>query len=564
MSGSPLPERGFTAEKFQNGRWVENSSQAASESLVCKDFLPLPDPDRSSCCNTVYQSFSETVQQANEWLSRHEGYQVVACESLPCTVAGLQTYLPDSWPNTTHLRALRVWLRGPQHGESRQGTSRSLLSYRDFTPHLDRKNLFSRDYEDVNVLLFRLNEYLAHRSAPARVLSVQTLDTPMSGLVDMDVDTEKSNLTFSQHGYTRYCRSLRVFLVTQYHVRSQLDPGRRPQPALRRRTHGLHPKGQVRAVAQLQNVKYRLSHLCVYYDYDLPSCVGCDSGEETLLEVMERALRWCQSSRGHSVLNMQVLPAKTGRATIASTWLLESPGHNPNKFTCFVRLVYTTSEAAAGIESPVSSISTREHRENTNHETHSGRSTPVTYDLSTQVSVLSGASGSGVDTPPRRTLPPLRHKAHEGWDVDVLKSGKDSKDPSISVEEVTSLPGVISVASAARPLTSPLHGLHCKTFVPRLVSSGGACGREEWEPFSQTVGRLRAWLDASQGTLLTLHTHYIYASGSKGVEGLKTQWGRFLPGRGQVAVMQVVVEGGRSPTACPSTPPPTPTTCVLL
>lgn len=70
------------------------------------------------------------------------------------------------------LRGLRVWVRTPEDGEY---LGRSLLSYRDYAPHLDRKNLFSRDYEDVMVLLERLNGYLASRTSPARIVSVETV-----------------------------------------------------------------------------------------------------------------------------------------------------------------------------------------------------------------------------------------------------------------------------------------------------------------------------------------------------------------------------------------------------
>lgn len=65
-----------------------------------------------------------------------------------------------------------MWLRVPEDGGD---VGRTLLSYRDYTPLLDRKNLFSRDYEDVTVLVERLNDYLANRTSPVRIVSVQTV-----------------------------------------------------------------------------------------------------------------------------------------------------------------------------------------------------------------------------------------------------------------------------------------------------------------------------------------------------------------------------------------------------
>ncbi|MPC22140.1 hypothetical protein E2C01_015148 [Portunus trituberculatus] len=57
MCSSSLPGRPFTAQKFENGRWVDNSIAASPGGLICKDFLPQPDPDQSTCCTTTYQSF---------------------------------------------------------------------------------------------------------------------------------------------------------------------------------------------------------------------------------------------------------------------------------------------------------------------------------------------------------------------------------------------------------------------------------------------------------------------------------------------------------------------------
>ncbi|XP_069945353.1 uncharacterized protein [Cherax quadricarinatus] len=473
----------FIAEKFKNGRWVENSRVGFPSSILYQDFLPLKDPDFSTCCSNVYQSFSETVQRANEWLSHRQGYEVITCESLACNSSEIPSYLADSWPRTSHLRGLRVWLRSPSEEEPAETGVRSLLSYRDFTPYLDRKNLFSRDYEDTGVLLERLNAYLENRTVRARILALETLDTPMSGLLDIEMDTEKSSLTFSQHGFTKYCRSLRAFFVTQYNKRPHDTKGSDIIPKI---------------------------GLLDFIPKNKPE--GLASGEETVTEMMQRALKWCSTTEGVTLLNLQVLSAKAGRATTASTWLLENPGHVFNKFISFVRVAYTLGEIT-------------EVKENA-----SGEADASAEDEATDEATEAGDTG-GTD--------------------DMLV-------------EVTSLPGVVSVA-ATRPPSGPVTGLHCKTFLPKQIASGRLCRRGEWEPLEETVSRLNSWIDACQGALVTVHTRYTYTQGRSGkVNPEDSRWARHLTGSGQVAVIHLVIMGGRSPTALPAlNQDPTPT-CVIL
>lgn len=52
--------------------------------------------------------FSETVQQANEWLSRYDAVEVVNCEALPFSSTDTQTHVSDGWPSTTHFRCVGV------------------------------------------------------------------------------------------------------------------------------------------------------------------------------------------------------------------------------------------------------------------------------------------------------------------------------------------------------------------------------------------------------------------------------------------------------------------------
>ncbi|XP_063843456.1 uncharacterized protein LOC135090547 isoform X2 [Scylla paramamosain] len=491
----------------ENGRWVDNSSPASPGGLICKDFLPQTDPDHSTCCTTAYQSFSETVQQANEWLRRYEKVEVVNCETLPFASTGSQAFLPDSWPTTSHLKGLRVWIRVPEES-GHEG--RFLLSYRDYAPYLDRKNRFSRDYDDVTVLMERLNGYLASRTSLARIVSVQTVDTPMSGMVEMDVDTDKSRLTFNQHGYTKYCRILRVFFLTHYHRNSAETPLMRSKIGLR--------------------------------DF-LPKTKGDGSTRrgETLSDVMYRAVDWCHTTPGVTLLNLQALPLKSGRPSVATTWTLESPGHLPNKFTTFVRVIFT--------------------------DQNDGKADGEVGDL---VTSMSPGSGSTEETnkpeqedikSSRVTLTPviIDSPSDEGSKI-------EDKDSGSSLKDVSSLPGVINVAEAGETKSRMMSGLRFKTFVPKLASSPiGVCGRGQWESVEQTVNRLNSWVYISQGTLLTIHTQLVYTRGRRDeVEAEAVRWARHLAGAGQVGVFHLVMDGGRCTTAFPSAVSDASSSCVIL
>ncbi|KAK3865706.1 hypothetical protein Pcinc_028716 [Petrolisthes cinctipes] len=426
----------------ENGEWVEKDGGPRSipGSLIYKDFLPLPDPDRSTCLYTAYQSFSETVQQANDWLKGLTGVDLVNCESLPFySSATSPTYLPDSWPSTTHVRGIRVWLRiVPEMETTHNG--RLLLSYRDFSPRLDTKNLFSRDHEDANTVLQKVNEYLATRTSPARVLSLQTLDTPLSGVLDLDVDTEKSRLTFPHHGFTKYCRSLRVFLVTLYHRNPKLDT---PRITNRSRPHvTLH-------IMDFQP----------------------NAREHTVGEVIERALIWCNTTPKLKLVNMQVLPLKVGRPTLASTWILENPGHVINKFTSFVRVVYILLGNDDDDQVASSTFPTGPKRTATTTKT-------PTHTLPTRGGVAGGGGdggkekGSGGEEESRKlVLSPLRHELH------MELENVNKEEESGGNEGVDDLPGVVGmdgVSQQQQQQQQPKHfvGLQRRIFVPKITTSG--------------------------------------------------------------------------------------------
>ncbi|XP_042871732.1 uncharacterized protein LOC122253037 [Penaeus japonicus] len=464
-----------TSSAGMGGRWVQSASPDAPGGITFKDFLPMPDPDRSTCCSRQYSTFSETVQMANEWLGRYEGAQVVACETLPFTTRdAVRSVLAATWHSVTHLSGLRVWLKNPVYDEESRSAAglpgRVLLSYRDFTPRLGGKSLFSRGYEDSHVLLGRLNDYLRDRVTPARILSVHTLDTPMDGVLDVGADTEKSRISYAQHGFTRYCRFLRVFSVTRY----QHGPLDGPAPKVKVRLKDFLPKTQ-------------------------------ESRSERLSDLVKRALLWCAMTPFINVLNLQVVPLRAGAEnTVASTWLLESPGHIANKFSSFVRVIYTTESSE---EEDVSSSSPPDENSN------------------------------AVIAP--------------------IEKGGDEKEENGDA----SIPG--AVRDAAPALTGSSQIIHCKTFVPRLVSSGGLCGNAEWESMQELLERLNAWVVASEGSLVTLHTHLVYLSGNE-IRPEETRWARPIRNAEQVGVLHAIVEGGRPPTAFPAAPPLPSRKCAIM
>lgn len=439
--------------------------------------------------------------------------EVVNCETLPFSSSGSQAFLPDSWPVTTHYRGLRVWIRIPEEGGF-QG--RSLLSYRDYAPYLDRKNLFSRDYDDVTVLMDRLNGYLASRTTPARIVSIQTVDTPMSGLLEMDVDTDKSRLAFNQHSYTMYCRSLRVFFVTHYHLNSSQAFPTRSKVGLK----DFLPKAKM----------------------NYPRRRG-----ETLPDVMQRAVTWCHTTPGITLVNLQVLSLKAGRPSVATTWTLESPGHLANKFTTFVRVIFTDRG---------------DGKAPTGHEEERKEEDPVTSLSPSKASTEPVDEGDQEDvTNSKVTLPPIIHKKQMGEG-----SKADEKDSRLSLKDVSSLPGVISVAEASETKSRMVSGLRFKSFVPKLTSSPvGLCGRGQWESVEQAVNRLNSWVYTSQGTLLTIHTQLVYTRGKRDeVDMDSIGWVRYMAGAGQVGVFHLVMDGGRCTTAFPSAEPVTTSSCVIL
>ncbi|XP_063601769.1 uncharacterized protein LOC134777833 isoform X3 [Penaeus indicus] len=495
------------------GRWVVSASPDAPGGISFKDFLPMPDPDHSTCCTRQYYTFSETVQLANEWLGRYEGAQVVACETLSFVASDApRSCLAGPWPSAAHLSGLRVWLKNPEYDEesgSAKGLpGRVLLSYRDFTPRLGGKSLFSRGYEDTLVLLGRLNEYIRDRVTPARILSVHTLDAPMDGLLDVGADTEKSRISYAQHGFTRYCRFLRVFSVTRY----QHGPLDGPAPKIKVRLKDFQPKAEDR------------------------------SGSERLSNLIKRALQWCAMTPYISVLNFQVVPLRAGAEnTVASTWVLESPGHIANKFSSFVRVIYTTEASM---------------------EENSSASLPNNAQESSDPAIEAEEGGGEKEEEEDEDTGKIDGEEKTdggGDDSGMFLEAKSAMNGSSKAD--TSLPG--AVRDAAPALAGSSQVIHCKTFIPRLVSSGGLCGSAEWENMRELLERLNAWVVASEGSLVTLQTHLVYASGNE-VRPEETRWARPVRNAEQVGVLHAIVQGGRPPTAFPSAPPLPSRKCAIM
>ncbi|XP_068236635.1 uncharacterized protein [Palaemon carinicauda] len=482
---------------LNSAEFVKTTELLPKGTVLYKDFLPRLDPDRSTCCSKSYVSFSEVVQDANEWLGKQENYEVVNCESLILPQTGLNdTVVPDSWPVSRYLRGLRVWIRTISADESqselpRPWKYRYLISYRDFSPIFDKKSMFNSKYEDANVLLERINYYLADRSTAACVLSLQTLDTPMVGLLDLDVDAEKSRISVSQHGYTRFCRSLRLFSVTKY------------------------KRGSLAAIIRQPKV--------IFKDFAPSHTTG---GHEILSDVMKRALQWTAENEV-SVLNVQVLSLRAGeRSTASSTWLLESPGHIPNKFTSFVRVVYAT---APDIDND-----------------------PLLEDTTVDVvhqDDLENADGNGEDKSTHGSLEIEDDDNNLNSELTDTNEAVENGGSGVLIEDVASVPGMVTPRDSNFDANSS-SPLHCKVFVPKMIEPGAFCRRAEWETMDLTVDRLNSWAGASQGNILTIHTHYVYCKDNE-VDAQDTRWARHMTGGCQVGVFWIVVVDGRPPTALP-------------
>ncbi|KAK7072760.1 hypothetical protein SK128_009928 [Halocaridina rubra] len=168
-----------------------------------------------------------------------------------------------------------------------------------------------------------------------------------------------------------------------------------------------------------------------------------------------------------------VLPLKTGQQTPASSWLLESPGHIPNKFTTFVRIVYVIPSETEEVEllGDGNNTTSNEDGENETEET---------------------ADTEGMDDAP------------ENGERTENKNDSDNSG-------VENVPGVINIAPAdEESSTDPVDDVHGKIFAPRLVSSGSWCVGDVFESLDQIVGRLNSWALASQGEIVTVHSQYMY------------------------------------------------------
>ncbi|XP_076046274.1 uncharacterized protein LOC143028287 [Oratosquilla oratoria] len=102
------PRSGFVQKKPNEEPPAGPSTTSQNSCIFYRDFRPHTDPNTSTCFSTGYQSFSETVQRANEWLTRHEDCQIIMCESI---FFGLEddgnstsSLVPDGWPTTCRLR----------------------------------------------------------------------------------------------------------------------------------------------------------------------------------------------------------------------------------------------------------------------------------------------------------------------------------------------------------------------------------------------------------------------------------------------------------------------------
>lgn len=128
-------------------------------------------------------------------------------------------------------------------------------------------------------------------------------------------------------------------------------------------------------------------------------------------------------SVGHSLIkpaSVQVLPLKAGRPSVATTWLLESPGHLVNKFTLFVRVIFTERGDGKAQGGSASESGEAERKESDETE---GVVTSVTPSRAS-TEVADKVDQEGV-TDSNVTLPPviLKKQLDEGSKID----DKDSR-----------------------------------------------------------------------------------------------------------------------------------------
>ncbi|XP_047480163.1 uncharacterized protein LOC125032821 [Penaeus chinensis] len=233
-----------------------------------------------------------------------------------------------------------------------------------------------------------------------------------------------------------------------------------------------------------------------------------------------------------------VVPLRAGAEnTVGSTWVLESPGHIANKFSSFVRVIYTTEASM---------------------EENSSASLPNNVQESSDPAIEEGGDEKEEEEDKGNSDGEEKTDG-SGDDSGMFLEAKSAMNGSSKADAI--LPGTVRDAAPALAGSSQI--IHCKTFIPRLVSSGGLCGSAEWENMRELLERLNAWVVASEGSLVTLQTHLVYASGNE-VRPEETRWARPMRNAEQVGVLHAIVQGGRPPTAFPSAPPLPSRKCAIM
>ncbi|KAL7632475.1 UNVERIFIED_CONTAM: hypothetical protein RMT77_017188 [Armadillidium vulgare] len=299
-------------ENSYRGKNRSATSHAWDDELFYKDFRPSAIPSRSSCCGKGFTTFSEIVEVVNNWLRKKERIEVINCEvilvnSFPADNVAIK----ETWPNTRYIRGLRVWWKNDTSESSHSDAvtkKRFLLGFRDFLPNVDRKSLFKGQFETAHEIILKVNSYIASKTTPVKVISLQTLDVPYDGFVDINADTDENQIEISQHGYTRFVRVLRLYFLTQYPKQPRIHSA-------------------VRILPQLE----------------IKDFMSKPEDREGVPSILSRAMSWCSHEENVALLNVQILDSRSGSIDTAnSIWTLESPGHIPNKFSTFVRVVFVS------------------------------------------------------------------------------------------------------------------------------------------------------------------------------------------------------------------------------
>ncbi|XP_076046261.1 uncharacterized protein LOC143028280 [Oratosquilla oratoria] len=446
------------------------------------------------------------------------------------------------------MRGLRVWLR--RTSESEQERIRILLGYRDFTPNLEEgKSRREEDWDSVEVLLERVNTYLQDRAAPSKIVNVQTLDTVVQGIIQADFNTEESLQKFSQNGFTRFCRFIRVFFLTAHRVNhtTKTPFGDRPGTFL------------------------------LFRDFKAPPDEGPtnDAISKTLSHVGKQIAKL---EKNTEVVSISVIQLRMGSCSTSTTWRLESPFYCPNKFTFFVRVACKTQHILPAY--------TKETEYNDNGTDNKKKSQT---DDKNYIEDADGQKKMQIDNENNIEtyhLPGVVDSDQQGdfqsnkaetnntngvpsnssdKKAEVLQVEKKSAKGSKQLEGVQEIKGVTKKGTQSSKMTESgeddhlakpalcnritgnkegskclqdlYDTVHCHAFIPTQTSAG-YCSSTKWELFDSVAQRVIDHLWHVKSPILSLHTHQLYCPGGRESPGAAV-WSQHTASGGLLSILHV-------------------------